>query len=48
VIFWDAKDKAATSLPLTDAQANAEVAWYNLNLNTGNEEMLLCSKGNCS
>jgi len=42
VLFWDDRSKAATSLPMTDAQVNSEVAIYNLNKNTGLDRLLLC------
>lgn len=48
VIFWNDKSLAATVLPLTDEQVNAEVAWYNRNKNSGNDELLLCKNGNCN
>lgn len=47
VLFWDNKNQAATSLPMTDTQASAQVADYSFNENTGNDELLICKSGNC-
>jgi hypothetical protein len=48
VLFWDAQAKAATSVPMTDAEVDAQVASYSLNKSTGHEELLVCVKGNCN
>ena len=47
VLFWDDRNKAATSLPMTDAQVNALVATYNRNENTNFTQLLVCTLGDC-
>ena len=47
-LFWDDKSKAANSLPMTDAQVNAEVADYSFNKNTGLDRLLICNQGSCN
>lgn len=47
VFFWDDNSKAASSLPMTDAQVNAKVAQYNLNKNTDLDKLLICASDGC-
>jgi len=47
VHFWNDRNLAAKSLPMTDTQLNYEVAQYNLNKNTGLDQLLTCNAGDC-
>ena len=47
VMFWDNKDLAPRSIPMTDEQLNSKVAHYNVNKNTGLERILICSEDGC-
>lgn len=47
VFFWDDEGKAATSLPMTDAQVNAQVAVYDLNTSSGLDRLMICTSGSC-
>ena len=47
VFFWDDNSKAASSLPMIDAQVNAKVAQYNLNKNTDLDRLLICASDGC-
>jgi hypothetical protein len=47
VFFWDDNSKAASSLPMTDAQVNAKIAQYNLNKNTNLDRLLVCASDGC-
>jgi hypothetical protein len=47
VLFWDDKSKAASSIPMTDAQVNEKIAQYNLNKNTSLDRLLVCASDGC-
>ncbi len=40
VHFWADRSKAASSIPMTDAQAPAQIASYNKNVNSGNDALV--------
>jgi hypothetical protein len=44
VIFWGAGSDAPKSLPMTDQQADAQLAVWNINSNTGLKQMLWSCK----
>lgn len=46
-MFWTDRRLIPTSMPMSDDQARAKYAHYNLNKNTRLERLLICSEDGC-